>query len=690
MADAETLSSYMSNNIIRGTPSPLPRPYLPALPPRKTVKPSYSRYLEEAPLTALQGVVADAREPPSPPKLQRSRNRLHVGNTNRWRLANSLGSDLLGSNQALKAATSSYNDTIIALMTADNPTTTCFHDDLQDGQGGSTCKVPTHSLISPRFLKSHPALGSVVWKHGNAQRMFKSQPFTFIGTQKHSSGQRNNEAEQGMPTPLQLRQIEYHKNFLPPSMRSPTPMEMFLHRSQIANAYKTPDVILYALDTTWELHKPYLQKSALLSAMIRRADQNGLKYISEEDEEELYDILTTIQDPKSLNLQALKTAAANETKLKGAHHERRDQLIPRSSSFLDHVLTLKLRIKDPLITKQSFACALAAMYETENEMRVEECDVVGILAAAHCLGFAALERVCATVMLNAIASWSVCAFHAAGTKYIQRAVSESCERWLEISLVPQLSVQIYLSHLPQDLLEKTLKSTRIFTWNEYSLYKLLCYWIFLQQHQRLQLMPSWGTVVTWFMSLPKTSSFLEREEGYGYVCLFRSIRMEGITDSSQLDEVQKMNVIPSPWLLRIYSQHYHALQGGGDMSLMTRFEQGAIRIGFIIEQVCGVLPLVIQSAGVRLTVMFLLQHIQHHTEIISLHGFYFEVKAVKNDNESSDYTFFIQRLKPNDPTLSFKACARHTFSMRQDREVWFHISVLSQIFGFSGKMKRSE
>ena len=40
-----------------------------------------------------------------------------------------------------------------------------------------------------------------------------------------------------------------------------------------------------------------------------------------------------------------------------------------------------------------FACALAGMYETENEMRVEECDVVGILAAAHCLGFAALERV---------------------------------------------------------------------------------------------------------------------------------------------------------------------------------------------------------------------------------------------------------------------------------------------------------
>lgn len=44
------------------------------------------------------------------------------------------------------------------------------------------------------------------------------------------------------------------------------------------------DVILHALDTTWELHKPFLQKSSLLSAMVRRADQSGLKLISEEDE----------------------------------------------------------------------------------------------------------------------------------------------------------------------------------------------------------------------------------------------------------------------------------------------------------------------------------------------------------------------------------------------------------------------
>ena len=28
---------------------------------------------------------------------------------------------------------------------------------------------------------------------------------------------------------------------------------------------------------------------------------------------------------------------------------------------------------------------------------------------------------------------------------------------------------------------------------------------------------------------------------------------------SQLDELQKMNLVPQTWLLRIYSQHYHAV-----------------------------------------------------------------------------------------------------------------------------------
>lgn len=38
----------------------------------------------------------------------------------------------------------------------------------------------------------------------------------------------------------QIQQIDYQRNVIPPAMRSPTPMEMFLYRSQTAGAHKIP------------------------------------------------------------------------------------------------------------------------------------------------------------------------------------------------------------------------------------------------------------------------------------------------------------------------------------------------------------------------------------------------------------------------------------------------------------------
>ena len=44
------------------------------------------------------------------------------------------------------------------------------------------------------------------------------------------------------------------------------------------------DVVVHALDTTWELHKPYLQKSLLLSSLLKRAEMTGMRDIEEEEE----------------------------------------------------------------------------------------------------------------------------------------------------------------------------------------------------------------------------------------------------------------------------------------------------------------------------------------------------------------------------------------------------------------------
>ena len=82
-----------------------------------------------------------------------------------------------------------------------------------------------------------------------------------------------------------------------------------------------------------------------------------------------------------------------------------------------------------------------------------------------------------------------------------------------------------------------------------------------------------------------------------------SLRMSGITDTRHLDDMLQMNVVPNQWILRTLTLHYHALQGGGDMSLMQDFKKDAIRLGFIIEQVhVGVIPLLAVPAVIQQTV----------------------------------------------------------------------------------------
>lgn len=51
------------------------------------------------------------------PVTPRCRVRKMVGSTNRWRLPESLGSDLLGSSQAIKAVHMNYNNSLVNIIT---------------------------------------------------------------------------------------------------------------------------------------------------------------------------------------------------------------------------------------------------------------------------------------------------------------------------------------------------------------------------------------------------------------------------------------------------------------------------------------------------------------------------------------------------------------------------------------------
>ncbi|XP_019358487.1 PREDICTED: BTB/POZ domain-containing protein 16 [Gavialis gangeticus] len=400
----------------------------------------------------------------------------------------------------------------------------------------------------------------------------------------------------------------------------PKTKEVLFSHTQKLGEDMDPDVSLKCLGFLWDLHRIYLFKSKTLSQLLITAVESSSPSDLESIKGNKYN------NQSSLAAQKSKEYAKENPKLRA--------------------VTISLDIQDPEITRVGFAIALKNLYNTEPE--VEEADVLAVLAAASALQFPSLFQKCVSIMKNGISSANVCSYYSAACKYKQENLKTDCERWLELNLVSHLGFEIHLQNLPQELLHKVLKSPRLFTFSEFSLLKTTLCWVFLQLNPKVQIIPSHEKVLMYFSSLPKRCSFLERDIGQRYIAIFQSLRLHGITSSKHLKDLQKINFFPVPWLTQILSNHYHALESGGDMPFQKDFSTQAVRFGLVLKQ-----------------------EPRYHEEIISMYGFFFEMKAIRH--EASMYSFYIKRVKHTDPVLSFLAAECNCVSLRQEREVKYEI-----------------
>ncbi|VDH90916.1 BTB/POZ domain-containing protein 16 [Mytilus galloprovincialis] len=625
--------------------------YFPTIPrgvPKAAI--SYSQSVNEAPYTALMGVIVDGRYPERHAVTPRCRVRKQVGGTNRWRLPDSLGSDLLGSRQAIKSINMPYNSNMINIITAENPQSSLHLEADRPYVFHQVVDRPVTVSQVPSTASSKPGFG-----------LLSRESTVLVRAPSRLRG----------PTPSTSGPI---RKFIPANARPATPKDIFLYHSKKSQSFIGPDVVLKCLGMDWELHRPYLQKSEVLSQLLKQAGEPHMQKYYRNPASETLD---TYIKKNNVYSNEYKDISNRLSMVEGDEEgpKKLDHPAHTSEKRISSVTMIKLDIKDPLITKTAMAVALGNLYHDELDVDLE--DVANVLAASSQIGYKALQNGCARLMLNNISYKTVCRYHHACTKYQQEEVVKACERWLELNLLPELSNQIYLREISMELLQKILKSNRLYVPNEYTVYRTLSYWLFLQLNSSIQLMPSHSTVLSYFNSLPKTGSFLERDDGQIYGPLFSAVRLQGVTDTNQIRDMQLMNILPQSQLIDLLTQHYHALQGGGDMSALKHFNTGAIRQGFIIDE-----------------------EPHYHSEVLSIHGFHFELKAARN--AIGQLSIYMQRLKPGDPILSFRQCERHTFSIRTDREVRYCIMVqdsvddlkttgiVSQKFGLGEKVGKSE
>ncbi|KAK6177906.1 hypothetical protein SNE40_012776 [Patella caerulea] len=645
---AERTSSVLAQSLI--TPS-----YFPTIPPKvPSSASSYPRYIQEAPYSALTGVVVDGRRPEKYPypTLTRCRVRKQVGTTNRWRLPESLYSDFLGSSQAIKSIHMPINNSMMNIISAESPMPPSQFD--------------INRPYSYRLSEDRPYRPVCANYPSKLSARYSTSPTNLPPSSNRSK-----------TTPNSLIEL---KTFTPKTAYNPTPKETFLYHSKKVLGATRPDVLLNCLKTDWELHRPFLQKSDTLAQLLKDAPEEATEeYYKQLPSEAVDDFIGSSHFydknyPKAINKLNTDKEFDDEvprTSLNPSHYSKK-----RSNS----VTVISLVVRDAMVTRKALALALGSLYT--DDITISEEDAANVLAAASVLGFKQLIDRCKEIILRSINFRTVCKYHRAASQYNQDQLVEACEKWLELNFIPQIAIQIQLREVPMDLIQKILKSNRLFVYNEYSIYRALVYWLFFQLNPDLQLMPSQSTIISFFNSLPKTSCIIEREEGQSYAPLFSAVRLHGITDTSNIHDMQMMNVVPQKWLIDLLSQHYHSLQAGGDMSSLKNFQQASVRYGFIIDT-----------------------EPHYHSEIISLHGFHFELKAVKQGT-SKTYVVYLQRLKPGDSVLSFRQCERHTFSMRPERSVRYNISVsyydkahqlhenstgvISHKFGLGERTSRSE
>ncbi|XP_070608660.1 BTB/POZ domain-containing protein 16 [Erythrolamprus reginae] len=407
------------------------------------------------------------------------------------------------------------------------------------------------------------------------------------------------------------------------------PNQMLFSYTQKITEGMEPDVTLDCLGYEWELHRMYLFKSHVLSQLLAEAAQ----YIYS-------------PSPRSILKSKKETRCYKRNVLTGYKHDgfcQQKEKMPK--------VNIALKITDPDVTRFAFAVALKNMYDPESEVNEE--DVLGILASAQVLQFPTLFLKCIQVMKRSICSTNVSNYYIAGRKYKQPYLIAICERWTEVKLVPELGCQISLRNLPHELLQKVLKSPRLFTINEFYLLRTALYWVFLQQNPKIQIIPSYDAILTYFSSLPKTCSFLEREEGQQYMAIFQSLRLHGITSSRHLEELLEINFFPLPWLTRTLSDHYYALENGGDMPFQADFNSQAVRFGLLLKE-----------------------EPRYHAKVISIYGFFFELKAIKHD--ASAYSFYMKRVRHADPIIAYFTAELSPVSLQKEREITYEIKAQCQ------------
>uniref|UniRef100_A0A0L8HI38 BTBDG BTB/POZ domain-containing protein n=2 Tax=Octopus bimaculoides TaxID=37653 RepID=A0A0L8HI38_OCTBM len=232
------------------------------------------------------------------------RMRKQVGLTNRWRLPEPLGSDLLGTSQALRAISTPLNETLIKIITAESPQI--------------------------------------------AVNLDLNQPYKFRQIQDR-------------PTTASLYSPSYKKTKTLPEARKECSTPSVFSYCTKRNAMK-PDISLHCLGVRWNLHSSNIDKSSVLLDLFvrpRGKSNDSSKQGLLRKPKSASDIHLKSRSSKILD---------NRLTVSGIRRNSADSALDLRDYIPAEMFHMDLEAEDPKLTKKGLAVALASLYQDEVEL----------------------------------------------------------------------------------------------------------------------------------------------------------------------------------------------------------------------------------------------------------------------------------------------------------------------------------
>lgn len=218
---------------------------------------------------------------------------------------------------------------------------------------------------------------------------------------------------------------------------------------------------------------------------------------------------------------------------------------------------ISIEVQDPQITEEALSTVFGSFYL--DEVKLEPCSVVGVLAAATMFQMDGLIDQCHDIMLESVCPLTAIQYYQAATNYGLKKIKEKVLDWFLVNFTEYFTkTSKRLKDIECDLMLEIVGHPNLnVIQTEMTLYCVLRKWLYLQVNLEASDECNNKECETFFKKIKGEIPFLLTERGQDYFDVFSHIRMYNlILNLYDIPIVVADGIVPEMWLLDSYRKQW--------------------------------------------------------------------------------------------------------------------------------------